>query len=236
MQKLIALFLALLLGSAGLVVSPLAHASSGKQDLQLLQKELANWLDQALLNSPGTASYTISKLDPRLQLDECAAIEVSLPQGYRLIGKTMLRAKCMQGANWSVNTPVQITMLVQYLVAARPVGANQTLAESDLMFQRGDLGTLPGSVLMDATQAIGRTLNTAIAAGQPIRKEHLRAAMVIQQNQRVRIVYREDGLEIRNEGIALNNAAEGATVRVRVGRNMILTGIAQAGGVVEVSP
>lgn len=219
-----------------LLISPLLHADNGKQDLTLVQKEYEQWLDSALANSPGAASYTINKLDPRLQLEPCAAIEVSLPQGYRLIGKTMLRAKCVQGASWSINTPAQISMQVQYVVAARPLGANQTLSDADLMLQRGDLGALPGSVILDSTQALGRALNTAIAAGQPIRKEHLRAAMVIQQNQRVKILYREDGIEINNEGIALGNAAEGSIVRVRVGSNVILSGTALAGGVVLVSP
>ncbi|QLI82933.1 flagellar basal body P-ring formation protein FlgA [Chitinibacter fontanus] len=229
MQKIIPLLFIIL-------TNPLLFAATGKQDLNLVQKEFEQWLDNALANSPGTASYTINKLDPRLQLEPCAAIEVSLPQGYRLIGKTMLRAKCLQGASWSVNTPAQITMQVQYVVAARPLGANQTLADADLMLQRGDLGTLPGSVILDSTQALGRALNTAIAAGQPIRKEHLRAAMVIQQNQRVKILYREDGIEINNEGIALGNAAEGAIVRIRVGGNTILSGTALPGGVVLVSP
>lgn len=210
--------------------------ASAKQDLNLIHKELEHWLDNALANSPGTPSYTINQLDSRLQLDPCSTMEVSLPPGYRLIGKSMLRVKCLQGASWSINTPVQITIPVQYLVAARPVGANHTLDAADVMLQRGDLGNLPGSVILEPNQAIGRTLNSAIAAGQPIRKEHLRAAMVIQQNQRVKIVYRADGIEIHNEGIALGNAAEGSIVRVRVGGNLILSGTAQAGGVVEVSP
>ncbi|WP_373975404.1 flagellar basal body P-ring formation chaperone FlgA [Chitinibacter sp. SCUT-21] len=229
MQKTITALLLLALSTA-------AFAAPAKQDLNLVQKELENWLDNALANSPGTPSYTIAKLDSRLQLEPCAAIEVSLPAGYRLIGKTMLRAKCIQGASWSINTPAQISMLVKYVVAARPVAANQTVSEADIMLQRGDLGSLPGSVILDSQHAIGSTLNSALAAGQAIRKEQLRAATVIQQNQRVKILYREDGIEIHNEGIALGNAAEGAVVRVRVGSNIILNGIANANGVVEVSP
>ncbi|QLG87539.1 flagellar basal body P-ring formation protein FlgA [Chitinibacter bivalviorum] len=211
-------------------------AGPAKQDLNIVQKEIEQWLEAALANSPGVPSYSVNKLDPKLQLDACNLMEIGLPQGYRLIGKTMLRVKCIEGASWSINAPTQISMQVQYVTAARPMGANQTLGEADLMVQRGDLGTLPGSVILEPNQAIGRTLNTAVSAGQPIRKEQLRAAIVIQQNQRVKVVYREDGLEIHNEGIALSNAAEGAVVRVRVGGNLILSGTAQAGGLVEVGP
>ncbi|WP_410498219.1 flagellar basal body P-ring formation chaperone FlgA [Chitinibacter sp. S2-10] len=221
--------LMLLLGS---ITSPLGYAAT--QDLNLVQKELERWLDQALAKSPGTPSYSINKLDSRLQLEPCRRMEVGVPQGYRLMGKTMLRVKCVDGASWSLNAPAQISMLVQYIVATRPVAANQTLSDADIMLQQGDLGALPGTVMMESHQVVGRTLNTAIAAGQPIRKEQLRAATVIQQNQRVKVIYREAGIEIRNEGIALSNATEGAIIRVRVGGNSIISGIAQDNGVVLV--
>ncbi len=206
-----------------------------RQDLGALQRAASAWLDEALANSPGIPSFTLSEPDSKLNLPACQQLEIGLPSGYRLMGKTMLRVRCVAGASWSINLPAQISLQVQYVSAARPVAANQTLSEADVLLQKGDLGTLPGSVILDASQAIGRTLNSAIAAGQPIRKEQLRAAMVIQQNQRVKVIFREDGLEINNEGIALGAAAEGAIIRVRVGSNNIISGIAQANGSVLVS-
>lgn len=203
--------------------------------MNIVQRNLRNWLDQSLANSPGVPSYQIGNTDPRLQLDTCNDMQISLPAGYRLVGKTMLRVQCINGASWSVSIPVQVSITVTYLVAARPLAANQEIHEGDLSPQQGDLANLPGSVIMDPTQALGRTLNSAIAAGNPLRREMLRAPLVIQQNQKVRLIFRDGDIEIINEGTALSSAMEGQTVRVKTNNSQTVQGIATANGAVKVS-
>ena len=100
--------------------------------------------------------------------------------------------------------------------------------------QEGELGVLPGSVILDAASVVGRALNSPVAAGQALRHEQLRAAMVISQNQKVKIIFQQDGIVISNEGIAINSAAEGQPVRVRLDKGKIISGTAMQGGVVDV--
>jgi flagellar basal body P-ring formation protein FlgA len=208
-----------------------AHAT----DSAAIQQAAQQWLDQSLANSNGVPSYQLSKVDSRIQLATCKQYDIGLPSGYRLLGNTMLRVQCVDGANWSFNLPVKVSILVTYYVAARPLSGNQELGNGDLAAQQGDLGTLPGSVILDPSQAVGRVLNTAVASGKPLRSEMLRAAMVIQQNQKVRVIYRDDSIEVANEGIAMNNAAVGQSVRVRIGNKLIVQGLATATGSVDVS-
>ncbi|STQ90964.1 flagella basal body P-ring formation protein FlgA [Iodobacter fluviatilis] len=204
-------------------------------DITAIQRAAQQWLDQSLANSNGVPSYQLSQIDKRIQLAPCKQYDVGLPSGYRLLGNTMLRIQCVDGASWGINLPVKVSLLVTYYTAARPLSGNQEIGTGDLSAQQGDLGTLPGSVIMDPSQAVGRVLNTAVASGKPLRSEMLRAAMVIQQNQKVRVIYRDDVIEVANEGIAMNNAAEGQSVRVRVGTRQIIQGIATATGSVDVS-
>lgn len=218
---------------AALAISPPALAA-GKQDMAALQREVRQWLDDSLANSPGTPSYQISALDSRLRLDACRDMQVSLPAGNRLVGRSLLRVQCIDGASWSVSVPVQISISVTYYTAARPLAANQEIRAGDLAPQQGDLASLPGSVVLDPAQAVGRTLNSAIAAGNPLREEMLRGPTVIQQNQKVRVIFREGGIEVMNEGTALNNAQEGQPVRVKVSNGQTVQGAARADGSVEV--
>lgn len=218
-----------------LLISPLCRAASpATQDMSQVLRTVAQWLDASLANAQGQSSYSVGKVDSRLRLDPCQQMEVSLPSGQRLIGNVLLRVRCTAGATWSLNVPVQVSLVMTYYTAARPLAANQTIQDQDLLPQQGDLANLPGSVILDPAMAIGRTLNSAVAAGQPVRREMLRAAMVIQQNQKVRVVYRQDGVEIVNDGIAQAAATEGSPVRVRVSNGTIVTGIARASGEVEV--
>lgn len=218
---------------AALAISPPALAA-GKQDMAALQREVRQWLDDSLANSPGTPSYQISALDSRLRLDACRDMQVSLPAGNRLVGRSLLRVQCIDGASWSVSVPVQISISVTYYTAARPLAANQEIRAGDLAPQQGDLASLPGSVVLDPAQAVGRMLNSAIAAGNPLREEMLRGQTVIQQNQKVRVIFREGGIEVMNEGTALNNAQEGQPVRVKVSNGQTVQGTARADGSVEV--
>ncbi|MBE9609445.1 flagellar basal body P-ring formation chaperone FlgA [Chitinilyticum piscinae] len=211
-----------------------ASAAPAGQDMSLVLREVSQWLDAALARAPGQSSYSVGKLDSRLRLEACQQMEVSVPSGQRLIGNVLLRVRCTSGAAWSLNVPVQVSLSATYYVATRPLAANQTISDHDLMPQQGDLANLPGSVILDPAIAIGRTLNSAVPAGQPLRREMLRAAMVIQQNQKVRIIYRLDDIEVVNDGIALAAASEGSPVRVRVSGGNVISGIARANGDVEV--
>ena len=217
-------------------LSPIAIAgATSHQDLAIIGQEVNDWLTESLSNSPGMATFEVRPIDSRLKLNDCKQREISMPSGYRLVGNTMLRVKCVDGANWSFNLPAKISIMVDYAVAARPLAANQEIGTGDIAMQQGDLGALPGSVILDPSLALGRALNSSVAAGQALRQEQLRAAMVITQNQRVKIIFRQDGLEITNEGIAMSSAAEGQPVRVRLDKGKVITGMALASGIVDIS-
>ncbi|UXY13990.1 flagellar basal body P-ring formation chaperone FlgA [Chitiniphilus purpureus] len=210
-------------------------ASAAPQDLNQVRGAVADWLDAQLAPTPN-ASYQLGEIDRRLRLEACQQLDLQLPQGYRLAGKTMVRVRCVAGARWAINHPVTIAINATYYVAARPLAAGHTLQAGDLATQQGDLAQLPGSVILDPAHAIGRVLNSPVAQGGPLRSELLRAGMVIRQNQRVRLIFRSEGLEVSNEGIALNAAAVGETVRVRVGNQQIISGLARQDGMVDAGP
>jgi flagella basal body P-ring formation protein FlgA len=123
----------------------------------------------------------------------------------------------------------------RYLVAARRLAAGQIIGENDLAARNGDLGALPMNVLMDAEQALGKTVKIGIGAGQPLRSDQLIAPWAVQQGQTVKTVSRGAGFSVSNEGKALNNAQEGQVVHVRTPSGQTVSGIARAGGIVEIS-
>ncbi len=94
---------------------------------------------------------------------------------------------------------------------------------------------LPATILLDAEQALGKTVKIGIAAGQPLRSDQLIAPWAVQVGQTVRTVSRGEGFSVSSEGKALNNAVEGQTVQVRASSGQIVSGIARTGGIVEVN-
>lgn len=212
----------------------LPASGAERQSMATIQSGLRAWLDQSLARSPGPYSYKIGNIDSRLRLNACRDVEYSLPAGYRLIGKTMVRAQCMDGAHWSFSIPVQVSIMVTYYAAARPLPSGHEIREGDIVAQQGDLAALPGAVILEPTRALGRVLNSPIAAGNPLRQEMLRGQIVIRQHQKVRVLFRSGEFEVVNEGTALANALEGQPVRVKVGNGQTIQGIAREDGSVDV--
>jgi flagella basal body P-ring formation protein FlgA len=185
-------------------------------------------------NLPGRASYLIDTINTRA-LPPCGRFNVSPTPGASAWGRSSVTVRCAAGANWSLIVPVRIQVFGDYLVTARSIGFGQTIGAADIATQSGDLGELPAGILNDSSQAIGQVARAAIAAGKPLRADLLRAPHVIQQGQNVKVVSRGNGFEVSGEGRALANASLGQVVQVRLGNGQVVSGIAEAGGSVDIS-
>lgn len=214
----------------GLGVS-MAHA---QQDPAPVKKAIESWLKIQTKGLPGQVSYEIGGLDPGNRLAPCSSFDVSRPPGAQAWGRTNVMVRCLDTAGWRVHVPVQIRVKADYLISARPIAQGQVVVEDDLATQLGDLSELPSNILTEFAGAVGKAATTSIPAGRPLRSDMLKAMMVVRQGQTVRVISRGPGFAVTNEGRALNNAIEGQVAQVRLGNGQVISGIAKAGGTVEV--
>ncbi|MDR3299709.1 MAG: flagellar basal body P-ring formation protein FlgA [Candidatus Accumulibacter sp.] len=216
------------------VWQPLAFAAS-PQATAPLYRAVEDYLRAQTQGFPGKVSFRVTPLDARTQLSRCDAYEPFQPAGSSPWGKTTVGVRCLGPASWTLYLQAQVNVQSQYLAAARPLTAGQVIGENDFVVMNGNLGTLPATVLTSAEQAIGRTIKIGIAFGQPLRGDQLIASWAIQQGQTVKTVSRGSGFNVSSEGKALNNALEGQVIQVRTPSGQTVSGIARAGGVVEIT-
>ncbi|MBI2307816.1 MAG: flagellar basal body P-ring formation protein FlgA [Rhodocyclales bacterium] len=220
-----------LLGLASLfLASPPASAR------ELLTATIEQYLQAQTRGLPGKVDISVGQLDPRTQLAPCSAHEPFTPPGGRLWGKATIGVRCLGPASWTVYVPVQIRVTGSYVVTTRAINPGQPLEFGDLALRSGDLTTLPTGVLTDREQGVGKTLKSGLGGGQPLRSDMLIAPFVVQQGQDVRLVSKGPGFAVSNEGKALNNAAEGQVARARTASGQTVSGIARAGGIIEIAP
>jgi flagella basal body P-ring formation protein FlgA len=110
----------------------------------------------------------------------------------------------------------------------------QPIDQSQLVMLKGDLAALPNGVVTDMAQAVGRTSNISLPSGSPLRLDGLKSKPVVQSGQMVRVVSSGAGFKVSAEGRAIGTAGEGQVVQVRTPAGAVISGIAQAGGLVEV--
>ncbi|MGD9869643.1 MAG: flagellar basal body P-ring formation chaperone FlgA, partial [Thauera sp.] len=97
------------------------------------------------------------------------------------------------------------------------------------------LTALPDNTLTDGTQAMGHHTRFAVAAGSPLRGDMLRVPHAVRQGQTVSVISVGTGFRIASEGRAMNNAAPGERVRVRLANGQVVTGTARTDGKVELT-
>ena len=184
---------------------------------------------------PGQVTLKVGAIDRRIVPPACSELEAFLPPGGHLLGNATIGVRCPTGKkNWKLFVPVHVTVITNMLITGKPLQQGQVLRAEDLASQSGEL-TQTG-ILTEPGQAIGKILKYSIGAGQILKQDMLRAPYAVTQGQTVQLRTEGVGFRIHSEGQALNNAAEGQTVRARTSSDKVVSGTARAGGIVDVSP
>lgn len=183
---------------------------------------------------PGKVTVKVGEIDRRTALSACQPLEPFVPPGGRLFGNATVGVRCQGSAGWTLFVPVQIKAEADLLIAARPLLQGQVLRAEDLAIQNGDLSQ-PGT-LADPAQAVGKVLKFGVGAGQTLKLDMLRMPYAVTQGQTVQIQVAGPGYRIHTEGQAMNNAAEGQSLRIKALSGQVISGLAQADGSVEVRP
>ena len=202
-------------------------------DSAAIRLAVEEFLSTQVRSYPGKSTYSIGTIDANRLAGVCAGFDVSMANGARPWGKTQVAVRC-RGGTWSLWVPVQIRVVAEYLVAARPISIGQKLTDADVRGQLGELSDLPNAILMDKEQAVGRAALASLAVGRPLRADMLRLPMVVQQGQSVKVVGTGSGFQVSNEGRALTSAVVGQVTQVRLNSGQILSGVVRADGTVEI--
>ncbi len=216
-----------------LVLTSTAYADA--MDPAQLRQTVDQFLQVQSAGLPGKVTVTVGNIDTRMKLAACPAPEAFMMPGSKPWGKTTVGVRCAAPSPWTVYIQATVSVLGNYIAAAAPLAQGQAIVESQLVTQQGDLTTLPASIATDKAQVLGRISNVSVSAGTPVRLDSLRSKPVVQTGQLVRLVSSGAGFRVSAEGKAAANAAEGQTVQVRTAGGQAVSGVARAGGLVEVA-
>lgn len=225
------LFTALLLTPA---LALAQQPPAARQDLAALRGVVEHYLAAQSAGLPGQVSVEVGALDPRMSLAACPAPQAFQQPGARAWGKTTVGVRCTAPSAWTVYIQAKVAVQADYVAAAVPLVQGQPIEQSQLVLVKGDLAAMPNGVLTDMAQAIGRSSTISLPSGAPLRLDALRSKPVVQQGQLVRVVSSGEGFKVSAEARAIGSAGEGQVVQVRTPAGAIISGVAKAGGLVEV--
>lgn len=217
------------------LLANVAGAQAPRQDPAVLRHAVEQFLRMQTAGLPGQVNLNVGQVDTRTSLPACAAPEAFLPNGSRAWGKTTVGVRCTAPSPWTIYIPATVQVVAEHVVTAAPLAQGQVVGPNDLARIKADLTTLPPGIITDASQAVGRTVAVSLPAGTPLRGDALRAQQAVQQGQTVRVMSSGPGFRVSAEARALNNAAEGQVAQARTASGQVVSGVARAGGVIEVT-
>ncbi len=206
-----------------------------RQDLQIVQQTAEQFLKNQTSGLPGSITIQTDPIDQRMMLPACLDPQAFMPNGARLWGRTSVGVKCIAPSPWTIYVRANVQVISDYLIAAVPLAQGQTISASDISRVRGDMSTLPAGVITEESQVIGRVAGMSLRAGTPLRMDTIRNQRVVQQGQSVRVVSTGPGFQISTEARALSNANEGQMAQARTAAGQVVSGIAKAGGILEIN-
>lgn len=235
----IALITAFLLASQCCFAPPAAAQAAATPALALQEPAALKHVAEAFLQAQsaalaGEVTVTVGPVNQRMSLASCPAPQAFQQPGARTWGKTTVGVRCTAPVAWTVYIQAQVSVVTDYVATAVPLAQGQTIEQSQLVLLRGDISAMPNGIVTDMAQAVGRTSTVSLASGAPLRLDALRGKPVVQQGQLVRVVSSGNGFRVSAEARAIGNASDGQVVQVRTPAGAILSGVAKAGGLVEV--
>lgn len=164
-------------------------------------------------------------VDGRLRLAACEKVQVYVPDGATLWGRSRVGVRCERGAvRWNVFVPVMVRAIGRGVVPAAPLMAGAKLEVGDLRLAEVDLAADASAAVLAVDAVVGRVLARNVAAGVSLRQDHLRPRRYFSVGDPVRLVVKGSGFAVNGEGQALTPGDEGQCARVRTESGRIVCG------------
>ncbi|MCV6605880.1 MAG: flagellar basal body P-ring formation chaperone FlgA [Porticoccaceae bacterium] len=200
---------------------------SAVKDFLLKQPQIQRFSDATV--QPG-------RLDKRLKLERCnTPLQVFLPPGGKLIGKSTVGVRCTGSSPWTIYVPVTVTAYAAVATANHPLQRGALLIAEDFSMVQQSLHQVPAGYLDNRQELIGKQLTRTVAAGKTLTRNMLKSPTLVKRGQQVTLIAQQRNFEVRMSGKALANGAAGDRIRVEnLSSRKIVEGTIDAQGAVVV--
>ena len=173
------------------------------------------WLRQHF-DQPGNRVVAEAEpADTRLQPPTCAQPwQASLPDNARAAPRMSVELRCPT-TGWRMQVPVKLQLFRSVLVANKPLQRGDGVTAADVRGEERDVARLGYGYIDGLDQIAGRLLSRPLGAGAVLAPAAFGGRQTVRAGDRVQLIARIDGIEVRAAGVALGGGDTGARLRVR---------------------
>ncbi len=215
-----------LYGMAGVLL-----LSTGARAADRLTEGLTEFVLRQYASPP--VALTVVVKTPAARRPACEQPQFALPANNRARGNISIQVICGNQKSY-IQAEVQVTD--RYLVTARAISANQTLAPGDVAWQTGRVDNMSVTPLTDMAWVYGSLSDRAVGAGQVLTAAMLRRPWLVKTGQPVQVTAQGEGFSVQGTGKAMGNAAVNDRLRVRMDSGQMVVGLVNPDGGIRIEP
>lgn len=179
----------------------------------------------------------IKPLDNRLQLHQCTAPLLAFwPPGAKQVGHTTVGIRCNDHKPWKIYLGAQIKRFEKVWVTSTAIARGTLLKDSNIILEKREISSTHNEYFTNQQNPIGLQAKRPIRKGDIIQVRAFEKPLAIKRGDRVIVIARVGGLEIRTVATALSSAAEGDRIKVKnISSNKEFEGVLTENSVVHVN-
>lgn len=150
----------------------------------------------------------------------------------RQLTRMRLVASCPGEGGWKYEFVVRAKLTARVAVMAADVASGRPVDAADVALERRDI-SLVSDTVSDLALLEGMAARRALRSGELLRQNMLTAQLLVKRGEAVRIVARNEQIEVSMAGEAMDPGARGALIRVRNHNGNIIKARVTGAGTVE---
>ena len=191
-----------------------SHTDIGKVEIEKIVSDYLN--HDALKGNPAANVKSLRVPDSIILSRGNITYRVVPPRNTDFLGKIPLFIQFyvdgeLQKKVWATAT---IEMLVDVVIAKRPLRKHKSISEDDIELQQMDLAELPGNVITDPQALIGKRTRNAIGSKTVLRTDLIELPPLINRGDVVVIIAESSGLRVTALGKAKRRGRLGERIPV----------------------
>ncbi len=189
-----------------------AHANI--QSHESLQKAVIDFLEMETQNSQDS-EISVRDFDKRLRLHQCSSpLKAFWPMGSKRFGNTTVGVRCSGDKPWKIFVGAHIHIYKSVWVSNTGLNRNQVLDLASVSKEKRDITRLTRGYLLSDTPINGMQIKRNIPANHVLTNTMLDSQKLVKRGDRITIISKAGGIEVRATGVALNDGSKGERIKV----------------------
>jgi len=205
----------LLILAVAFITSATAHAEQGSQSHESIAEAINSFIAQNI-NLPGEYEVSLTPLDSRLNLPQCAEpLEAYTTNALIKAGRMTIGVRCNTEKKWSIFTSAIIKTYQMVVVLSQPIQRGEIFTRQHLAIEKREVSNLREDFVTQIEQIENKQATRQLNTGAVISLRNLVEPKLIKRGDKVVISTTKPDFSIRMTGVAMMDGVKGQLIKVK---------------------